>query len=254
VNSRHTFKSFINRWRHEVRKVSQSGKHTQGKRAYDTHWEGELAYLEFEREGLLPALLFERRNVNGLPRRWQLHAAIREISTEMQNYADHMGKVVQKNYEFRGITKFLNAMAYRFLKERNGLEDSDMRKLLTQYSLQFEADRDRLLKCQKDRQNKIWDNPPGAMGKILISHTYKKRRPVKEDDLDTLFQIRIAQILRTFFPKKHVSRETISRLVVLIYLVGELVEQEKDRLLIRHTNRELKIIDVTQRLRRAGVK
>ena len=256
MNSRHKIRAFIDRWRDEVSKVSPQHRRRdfQGAIEHKSHWEGELVYKELERRGLLQTVLLKKGNLQSLPRRWQRHAAIREISTEVQIYSDYAGKVVQQSNEIRETNKFLKTMAGRFLKARNGLQDSTIRKLLTQYSLQFEADRERLVKRQKNRQDKIWDNPPGAMGKILIDHINDRRHPIREDDVDRLFQIRVAQILRTFLHKEDISRETISRLVVLVYLVGELADQRKDHLVIRHINRELKITDVTQRLRRAGIK
>jgi hypothetical protein len=251
VNRGQKIKGFIDRWREEFRKASprRQRREFSGKREHKSHWESERAYNELERKGLLLAVLL-KANLQGLPRIWQRLAAIREIATEVQIYSDNAGKIVQQSNEIRETNKFLKRMAGHFLKARNGLQDSTIRGLLTRYRLQFEADRDRLLK----RQDKIWDNPPGAMGKILISHTNKKRIPVKEDDLDTLFQIRVAQIFRTFLHKEDISRETISRLVVLVYIVGELAEEQMDYLVIRHSNRKLKITDVTQRLSRAGIK
>jgi hypothetical protein len=140
-----------------------------------------------------------------------------------------------------------------------------------------------LRKCARDVEgerrkleqavNQIWEHPPGAMGAIRIDHRYRTR-PTREDHLDTLFQIRLALILRLYLPKagyvwvpkraskkarrvfrkkEGISRRTIARLVVLTYMVDGLANVHDGHLYIGKTKKRLTVPNVEQRLKRAGV-
>ena len=67
--------------------------------------------------------------------------------------------------------------------------------------------------------------------------------------------MRVATILKTFLPvNTGVDIKTISGLIVLVYLAGGLATDRKGSAIITTTGRELKLINVTQNLKRGGIK
>ena len=241
-------------------------------------WEGQEAYKELQKAGLWEAVAIAEPlwdPVRKWPKDWRAHLAIQEISSEIQVYRDHVGKVVKLNSSFRHADEFLMKMSKRFEKEARQSEPNDVKRILQEYAKNFEKTRRRLEWVHVGEIGRIWERPPGAMGEILISHKYKKKRPTREVDLDMLFQIRLALILRTFLPKaysfrkkvstgkrsqaqteKGINLQTIARLVVLVYIVAALAKETDDgHLLIAHNRKELVVQDVEQRLglERAGI-
>lgn len=79
----------------------------------------------------------------------------------------------------------------------------------------------------------------------------------KRIDLDQEFQLRTAVVLRHFIPRScGVSLQTISRLVVLTYICGELAQEENSRLVVGRVtgNRKLTPGAVVQKLQFAKIK
>lgn len=73
-------------------------------------------------------------------------------------------------------------------------------------------------------------------------------------DLDKLILIRLALLLRGSLPKNEgISRRTISRLLVLTYLVVGLAEERDCHVIIKNTNQSLKVANVELTLQRAGI-
>lgn len=252
MNRGQRIRAFLGRWRNEFGSVSpqQRRRDFRGEREQNTLWEGEIVYHELEKAGVLQAVMLETVGSHGLPKGWRLRLGICAIAKEVLKYAEHAGRVVQKNKEIQWTDRFLQEMACRFLSESRAVHDPEIRKVLAGHRRQFNEERLRL----QERQRRIWDSPPGVLGKVLIDHGYKRRRPVREPDLDTQFQIHVAKILRLYLDTEDVPRETICRLIVLIYLVGNLAKDKGGRAIINYRNQELKLSDVSQRLRRAGIK
>jgi hypothetical protein len=119
------------------------------------------------------------------------------------------------------------------------------------------------------------------MAHVLKDHNYENA-PTREDRLDALFQIRLAKVLRLYLakpghvylrrevsekgtrkklfekiPQKQagVSRRTIARLIVLLYIVGNLaMRTKKGHLFIINTRKKMTVPSVEERLDRAGIK
>jgi hypothetical protein len=81
-------------------------------------------------------------------------------------------------------------------------------------------------------------------------------RLLRRIDLDSRVQVRIAVVLRFYLDLEDtgVSRRTIARLVALAYICGGLAEVKAHKCVIKGTGHSLKVKDVEQTLRRAGVK
>jgi hypothetical protein len=248
------------------------------------YWEGEAACSELQGTGFWQAVyqLWEPR-----PRQledWRLSELKQDLVSEIHLYRSQRGKVVEQNLIYRQADEFFAKEGEQFKKEARRSQLRQIRKFLREYVKQFGKTR-QMLKWQRQQTlQRLW-NPRGAMGYILTEHEYKKR-PVREDRLDTIIQIRLAKVLRLFLPKpgwekvrrkvsdkkgkkkiytrvlqrvEGVSRLTIARLIVLLYMVDDwATETEGGQLLISHTvghkNKELTVSNVEQTLGRAGIK
>jgi hypothetical protein len=123
-----------------------------------------------------------------------------------------------------------------------------------QYTERLSEDRRRLRKLNT-RQDSVWEQPSGAWGSVRLDHSYQTKKPRRECDIDTLFQIRAALILRMFLQKGDgISLQTIARLIVLTYLSADLATDRDGDVIVRHTAEKLTVPNVVQRLTRAGIK
>ena len=86
--------------------------------------------------------------------------------------------------------------------------------------------------------------------------TGRSQAPVKREiDFDGTFQVKLASILRLFLPPNaDVDRITISRLIVLVYLVAGLAVEQEGYIKIEATGHKLEIANVDQNLKRAGLR
>jgi len=163
---------------------------------------------------------------------------------------NHKGRVAELNRAWRQTRNFLETAARKFDKEAKCSSSPEVKVLLRRYARRVEADRERL----ERKREMVWEKPLGASGRVQLAHQYERKRPVREDHLDTLFQIRLALLLRQYLHKKDgVSRQTIARLIVFTYLVADLAEDRDGHITINNSERRLNIFNVEQTLRRAGV-
>jgi hypothetical protein len=103
----------------------------------------------------------------------------------------------------------------------------------------------------------------------ILKGSTAQQRLGREIDLDGLFQRRLAWVLRFWLPHpKRIHLRTISRLVVLVYLCAELVEEREKNvqyrrggvvsrvpeLVTRQSNRVLSLSGLDQKLRATGLK
>lgn len=269
--TRQKLRLFMERWKEAV------GNGQDGKNRVTEYWEGKPAYDELKAKGFLKAVNLEEplwTKERLKLKDWRAREAIRDISALLRLYHDHAGKVVVLNARYREGDRFLKLMLRRFEKKSQALAGSDVEKALQECGNEIEHRRRKLEEARLAQINRVWEQPPGVMGAIRNDHKYRKR-PTREDHLDTLFQIQLALILRTFLPKpgyvwvpkraskkarkvfkrsSGISRRTIARLVVLTYIVAGLVRLNRYRgLQLRYTGNKLRVTNVEQTLKRGGV-
>jgi hypothetical protein len=91
--------------------------------------------------------------------------------------------------------------------------------------------------------------------KIFDNAIYPKDL-VKQIDLDTRFQLRVAVILRHYLHKVDISLRTISRLAVLTYICGGLCVEDAENIILDldGKKRTLAVGGIDQKLRAAGMR
>jgi hypothetical protein len=267
--TRQKLQLFLERWKKAV------GNGQDGKNRITGYWEGKQAYDELKATGFLKAVnleepLWEPDQLK--PKDWRAREAIQDICALLRLYHDHAGKVVELNARYREGDRFLKLMLLRFEKKTQALAGSNLEQTLRECADDIDRHRRKLEEARLTQIDRVWEHPPGVMGRIRIAHTYKKR-PVREDHLDTLFQTQLALVLRTYLPKagyvwvpkrlskkarrvfrkkEGISRRTIARLVVLTYIVAGLVRLNRYRgLQLRYTGDKLRVPNVEQTLKRA---
>ena len=187
------------------------------------------------------------------------------------------------NSSYRQAYDFLKLMSGRCEKEARQSEPSYVKEILREFAKDLWDSRRKLRREYLKEFDRPW-KPRGEMASILNAHKYEKR-PTREDRLDALFQIRLANLLRLSLPKPcksyvrrevfkkgarkkvyekvlrreaGIGRRTIARLIVLIYIVGGLareteVKKEEFHLLIGHNRKKLTVLSVEEKLGRAGI-
>jgi hypothetical protein len=209
------------------------------------YWEGDEAYEELQSKGFLEAVSPANRVREPDAKKykdWRLWEAMEEITSQIRVYRRHQDKIVERNSNYRKADNFFKLISGRFKGEIRQKQPTEIKEVLEDYVKRFGNTRRRL---KLELQQKHTWNPRGVLGRILTSHKYGKR-PIREDDLDKIIQIRLAKIFRTWLrkPRKFlvrrkvsdkkgrkvifqrvyereagISRRTIARLVVLTYMV-----------------------------------
>ena len=110
-----------------------------------------------------------------------------------------------------------------------------------------------------DDEKKVGSIPPKELVELekIFNGAKYPRDLVRQIDLDTRFQVRVAVILRHYLLKDfRISLRTISRLTVLAYICGKLRIEEPDCLFLDPALRSGRITvgGVDQKLRAAGMK
>ena len=110
-----------------------------------------------------------------------------------------------------------------------------------------------------DDEKKIHVFPPEELVQLeeIFDNAKYPRDLVRQIDLDTRFQVRVAALLRHYLLKDFgITLRTISRLTVLTYICGKLREEGPDHLYSNPKSRRGRITvgGVDQKIRAAGVK
>jgi hypothetical protein len=110
-----------------------------------------------------------------------------------------------------------------------------------------------------DDEKKVHSIPPEELVELekIFNNAKYPRDLVRQIDLDTRFQVRVAVILRHYLLKDFgITLKTISRLTVLTYICGKLREEGPDHLYLNPKSRRGRITvgGVDQKIRAAGVK
>jgi hypothetical protein len=274
--TRRKLRLFLKKWKKAVQDA-ESGE------AKSDLWEGKQAYEELQKTGFLEAVLLVKRFWEPDRKKhkdWRLRAAIRDISSEIGGYLDTQGKIVEMNSSYRQADDFLKLMSGRCEKEARQSEPRYVKEILREFAKDLWDSRRKLRREYLKEFDRPW-KLRGVMASILNAHEYEKR-PTREDRLDALFQIRLANLLRLSLPKPcksyvrrevfkkgarkkvfkivpqrdaGISRRTIARLIVLLYIVGGLaMRTKKGHLLIVHTRKKMSVLSVEERLDGAGIK
>lgn len=280
--TRRMFLPILKKWKKEFKDAEG------GKRTADS-WEGKQAYKELQRTGFLEAVALKsrfwmkkfRESDHKLERDRRLVEAIEEITSQIRGYRGTQGRIVEMNTSYRQADDFLKLMSQRFEKETRQSEPSYVKEMLQKFVKALWDSRRKLRRKYLKEFDRPWKPRGGVMASILNAHKYKKR-PTREDLLDTLFQLRLANLLRLYLPKPlkgyvrkvvtkkgarkkvyekipqreaGINRSTIARLIVLAYIVGDLaMRTKKGHLFIVNTRKKMTVPSVEERLDRAGIK
>lgn len=109
-----------------------------------------------------------------------------------------------------------------------------------------------------DDEKKVHSIPPKELVQLeeIFNDAKYPRDLVRQIDLDTRFQVRVAVILRHYLLKDfRITLRTISRLTVLTYICGKLREEGPDLLFLNPKSRrgQITVGGVDQKIRTAGV-
>lgn len=238
-----TKRAFIQRWKKEFDK--HLNEHNRAIPEL-TVWEGQLVCQELARTKLLNTVALRKVS----ERRWWRQQVMVLIAHEIRTYFRYANELVRTNRELADDRRFLLATVERFLKQKQRCFRPETKDVLDRCVNNLKYGIRRLNTAQKEK----WEFPRGYFGEILREPKYR-RYPVREMDIDARFQIRAGKILRFFLRKKYgVSLQTISRLVVLVYIAADLARiNADDHLIVNLTGKKLTVGKVAQRLTRAGL-
>ena len=162
-------------------------------------------------------------------------------------YARHLNQVLQINEVFRRSTKAVWDAEKSLRGAGNGMI---LKPLLTEY-----ADNLKELGTKLDKtQSEYWNHQYARQGLPAISKDKGRTKILQDRNLDTIFQIRAAELLRSFFAS--LSLYTIARLVVLAYICADIVDVRDGCLIVLGSEPARTIgIDTTyEKLRAAGLR
>lgn len=262
---------FRTRWKSKF--DEQARLFAAGRREH-RHWEGDDAYRELQRKDALWLVLPEDE-LDG----WPFTSLMARLEAEISTY-ERFEKVSQNNDCFRDALDALSGAERRLT--RTILPESQakggVQAVLTK-AISFLASRRVAMEQRRDsyweetllagpQERKRWSVymdkekhvhsiPPQELSdweKIFNDFSYP-RKMVRQIDLDSRFQVRIAVILRFYLHQEDgVSLKTIARLTVLTYLCAGLAEDRNGHLTIRYTGKRLTVSAVDQKIRSAGLK
>jgi hypothetical protein len=163
----------------------------------------------------------------------------------------------QKSRVKREVDKTLRQCASAIEKTRRSLEER--RDSYWQDVLFAEAKERRKWSVYFKNKKQVQSIPPEELTQWerILDKTKYPRNLIRQIDLDTRFQVRVAKILRRYLPKRAgISLRTISRLAVLTYICGKLRAEGPDRLFSKPNVKGggITVGGVYQKLPTAGIK
>ena len=213
---------------------------------YDDHWESKRVHSDLNRWDT--PFSAERYSTN-IPLGCLETPDIQLfLAQELHLYWEHLNRVKDVNRALRRVGQKLATVQIAWQETALRVKFSD--------ALKISADLARVRSGLKSFERQYWDRlfclgqfsiPPQKRG---VLYHYKALRPLspslqlpslkQERNLDTLFQVRVADLLLEYCnrskQRSRVSLRTIARLVVLIYICADLVRLDHDELVIRDSN------------------
>lgn len=177
----------------------------------------------------------------------------RRVHREIELYEQAANEGVQRNWETTETLRVLNTAARRFIRAAKTTNAADLKNIFSKLSRAVSEERANLQESHKsywERALLAWqvegEEEEWYVDVSSDEKTPEPRRPqepneeeaifgkvrfpttlVKNADLDRRFQLRVAMILRRYL--LDASLQTVSRLVVLCYLCGNLVTVESGK-------------------------
>lgn len=227
------FDEFLARWR-------------SGLRAQSVVWEGRRAVAELKRKKMYEFLLCEQA---------EYHAKIlvERMVEEMKAYQEEaMGRLAREHFD--EVYQFLSREINRIQAKQDITSVPSLKALLAR--LKRHAERARKTVGTLKQQKRDWHF--GEWRHFWPKHP-RKNLVSRRIELDTRLQVELGKMLADYLrPKERGERvrlETIARLILLAYLVGELATEEEKTLIIRtiYTNRILTVRKIRDKLGYGGL-
>lgn len=221
---------FLKEWRSRLREPG-------------TGWEGPRAVAELRGKEMFAFLLCEKRSAT----EWQAEDLFSRILDEMKSYREEArGRLIKQ--QFGDVDAFLSGLTERIQKkvERNGLRE--LKSLLKDLRREVAGTRKKvgLLKERKtDWYRGVWHHRwPKILRKNLVS---------RKLDFDSRLQIELGKMFADYLRPKNVKLETIARLILLAYRVGELAGMDGQVTRTIHTGRVLNVRNIRDKLTYSGL-
>jgi hypothetical protein len=256
-------------------------------------WEGTPARKDLENSGFLMIVV-----PSWEPAPQPFTTFLQQVWEEVETYKRITGQVVYQNSQFREVLDFLDGTLKRCRKVEARMHVPSLSRKLHSLNRSLVGERQKVTKIyethwrqelfkwwrpQKAKQFSLVDPETGLVWEAVggrpphVKHVEEEilkgltaqQRLGREIDLDGFFQRRLARVLRFWLPDpKRIHLRTISRLVVLVYLCAELVEERGKNvryrrggvvsrvpeLVTRQSNRVLSLGGLDQKLRAAGLR
>ena len=282
------FGAFYTNWIEAFKAVAKGpapGKHDM--------WEGSQARKELESFGFLMIAV-----PSWEPAPQPFNTFLQQVWEEVETYNRIAGQVVYQNSQFGEVFDFLDGTLERCKKLEDRMHVPSLSSKLHSINRSLVGERQKVTKIyeahwrqellkwwrpQRARQffrvdletdlvlEVVGERPPHVkhVEETILKGSTAQPRLGREVDLDGFFQRRLARVLRFWLPHpKRIHLRTISRLVVLVYLCAELVEEREKKvryrrggavsrvpeLVTRNSNRVLSLGGLDQKLRAAGLK
>jgi hypothetical protein len=234
-------KLFLSRWRSAI----EEG----GKRRSPSYpvWQGDKAYKDLERAGLLNWVQFKPDGTFKGERDWRSRKQFKRFRQAVSTYEDFASSPDESQLNLDSIIKALDPLTKDSSNPVLRREAGKFRRLL-----QGEMNR-----LREKRESLFWGDLEGlsAVGKELGN------APARKYELDARFQVKVGLLLE--FQLRELKQQspslsllTISRLVMLFYVANDLAEYQYSKrylpqLRTRLTGIHLRLASIDENLRRA---
>lgn len=251
---------FLERWVSAL--CENEGQHKKMCR-FDDFWECKTAVADLKRSGSM----FSQMKDCTIPVRPHLFFQL-FLWRELRVYGTHLNQVTEINRILRNISKNVSAT-------HKAAESAASKRLpaLDSVSEQLEAAHSRAVEVEKNYWDEIfsvrsfakkytngWETDIRRFPKIRrLSQPFLLPLLIQERNLDSIFQIRVGDLLREYAPNPwghRLSLLTISRLVILVYICAELAHDVEGNLTIWRSDppRHLTVSRTYDTLRNAGLR
>lgn len=213
MRSEQDFETFVRKWRNAFL-------------APRPVWEGQRAVAELKRSVITKEPTGERVStlsfVMGDPvHRWRPNEMLKKVFYEV---IDYKKQKVRRQSEFRQTEELFAGIYRKLTKNASRANDEFVKYVLNNSAKSIERTR----VAVRDFEART-HSPLGIWEELWPNHP-RVQRVGRRIDLDSRLQIQVAKMLRIFLIKEDgVSRRTVARLVVLVYLIAGLASERKDR-------------------------
>jgi hypothetical protein len=251
---------FLERWR---RALSEDPEVHEEMSIFDGHWEYQVAVKDLNRNHSRSGQHHDPVLTPHIFLQWFLWR-------ELRTYGDHLNRVVKINRALRKCSETLSVAHAEVSRvaAHAGLECSlgPLFEELFEVPVRFCAfgkdywDRVFCVGSFREEYKKRWDDDVRRFPKMRNISGYLSLPELRQErNLDTIFQVRVGDLLREFVPNPYGRRlplQTISRLVLLVYICAGLARDLDGSLTICKSDppRILTVDKTYETLRDAGVK